>query len=140
VVSDVYGRQELPDEPGASPEPYLWLLSQRLQDGRQPEASVQHSDLRRRLFLLMAIDPEAEWTAQALATTIAVDALADPDVAVFGTQAIGEELNALMADRWVEPVPFQRALTVRLTADGHLRLRQLLLAWSADERRADGDA
>jgi hypothetical protein len=139
-MSGMYGRQELPEQPGADPEDYLRLLYRRRPDLRLPEEQpMRYSDLRWRLFSTMVGDPDVEWTATALAEALATDSQEDRDLGAR-THAIHDTVTVLMADRWVEPVPFQRLLTVRLTATGRARLRQLLVAWSAEAVAGEGGA
>jgi hypothetical protein len=138
-MSGMYGRQEMPEEPGSSPDDYLRLLDRRRPD-RQQEEPVRYSDLRWRLFSVMVGDPDAEWTAKALAGVLAATVPEDPQVVDAKINIIHDTLTVLMADLWVEPVPFQQLLTVRLTAVGRRCLRQLLLTWSVEVRAGEGGA
>jgi hypothetical protein len=76
-----------------------------------------HSAAWLRVFSLMIEKPEQEWTAEAILSRL-TDAPAVPRDAVL------EMFYLLMHDRLAEPVPFQRALTVRLTEVGLTALRQ----------------
>jgi hypothetical protein len=140
-MSGMYGRQELPAEPGSRPDEYLRLLDRR-RHSRQltTEGPMRYSDLRWRLFSLMASNPEAEWTAKALEAALAADSVPDPQVVDAGTDTIHGIMTALMADLWVEPVPFQQLLTVRLTHAGRLHLRELLLTWTVESRAGEENA
>lgn len=99
---------------------------------------MDYTDLRWRLFVELVANPEEEWTAPALAVRLYSGPTDDPGDLLERSRVIRDTFHVLMADQWVEPVPFQRALTVRLTETGRTRLRQLLARWSAQHGEESG--
>lgn len=80
---------------------------------------MQLTPARLRMFAVMLAQPDHEWTTQAL--TAAVN-----EQVAAAVEAVRDTVYVLMADRLVEPVPFQRALTFRLTDSGDKQLRALI--------------
>lgn len=139
-VVSVYGRQELPEQPGSDPQDYLRLLAARSVSSRLREVEVMgYTQVRWLMFSVMVAVPEREWTVKALALALMpAGEAADPAVVVARAHAVRDTLNVLMADGLVEPVPYQRAFTVRLTKAGVTHLRDVLLCWSERHRAGSG--
>jgi hypothetical protein len=102
---------------------------------------LKRSDFRWELFSMMADHPDEEWTAESLAGALRPVSSGD-DAEAFRAriEAIHEVMTGLMGDRWVEPVPFQRLLTVRLTAAGKAQVQRLLEVSRDDAEAGGGDA
>jgi hypothetical protein len=133
-MSGPYGRQEMHDGPGASPEPYLELLDQRRPSPQMKDEVLPYSDLRWRMFTIMAGNPDEEWTAESLVSGLRSGSDADSEALRARIKAVHDAMTELMGDRWAEPVPFQQHLTVRLTTTGQAQVQRLLAAWQDDVR------
>jgi hypothetical protein len=136
-MSGPYGRQEMHDDPGSSPEAYLQLLDRRRPTPQMKDVVLPCCDLRWQLFSTMADHPDEEWTAESLASCLRSGSVDDHEAVGAGIDAIHDRMTELMGDQGVEPVPFQRLLTVRLTAAGLAQVRRLLAAWR-DDTKAGG--
>ena len=139
-MSGPYGRQEIPESPGSSPELYLQLLDQRRLASRVRDQVMPYSDLRWRMFSTMAEKPDEEWTAQSLVAGLRSGLSDDQETIRDQIKAIHDAMTDLMGDRWAEPVPFQQMLTVRLTTNGWAQVRRLLAAWRDDAKESGSDA
>jgi hypothetical protein len=140
-VKTVYARQEMPEGHNADASEYLRKLSLR-----RPDASVdkplrerteQYTDLRWQLYSLLLADIDREWTAIALADRLAVEP-SDGSMPM-SVRAVSDAVHVLMGDSWVEPVPFQALLTVRLTTVGAKSMRGLLDDWGDRRGQVTGD-
>lgn len=76
---------------------------------------------RQRVYETLTADPQRDWTVKDLTSLL-------PDVSV---EAVRTTVHLLLADRLVDIVPRQRALTVRLTGDGREALVEILSRWAA---------
>jgi hypothetical protein len=99
-----------------------------------------YSELQWRLYSTMVSNPDNEWTAQSLAAGLRWAADDDQDALEAKSRAVHDVVTTLLGDQWVEPVPYQRQLTVRLTAPGLTRLQLLLASWPAEATEGDKNA
>jgi hypothetical protein len=126
-MSGLYGRQECPDLPEADLRRYLEIFETPPRS--ECDGNVQHTETRLRMLALMLSRPEEEWTAAKL-----VEAL---DGEPAPTSVVRDTFYLLMHDRSAEPVPFQRALTVRLTPAGLRILGATVARWRATSAAED---
>jgi hypothetical protein len=127
------------EQPGASPDMYLQLLSLRRPAPTQVQGE-KVSELRLRLLSLMVGNPESEWTAESLAAHLPWATNDDQDASKGRIRDVHDVVTTLLGDQWAEPVPYQRQLTVRLTTQGVTQLRLLLAAWQADSEEGAKNA
>ena len=131
-MSGPYGRQEFPELSDAH-------LAEQLATNGQPVAAASEEDGVRptqphlRMFALMLALPEEEWTASQV-----VEALGEE----FPTSAdaVRDTFYVLLYEGLAEPVPFQQALTVRLTPAGCEALRASVHGRRTDAGRGIGGA
>ncbi|MEU7925153.1 hypothetical protein [Micromonospora sp. NPDC049107] len=71
---------------------------------------------RRRIYMVLLDDPAREWTVRAL--TAAVNTV--------GEGTVRDTFNRMLADGFLRPVPYRRALTAMLTDHGKQSLTRLL--------------
>jgi hypothetical protein len=139
-MSGPYGRQEVHESPGASPELYLQLLDQR-RSSQAGDGLLKCSDFRWRLLSAMAARADEEWTAESLAYALR-SGNGDDDAETFraSVKAVHSAMTELMGDQWAEPVPFQHLLTVRLTTAGKTQVQRLREVWRDDAKAGGSDA
>jgi hypothetical protein len=131
-MSGPYDRQEVPEVQDVQ-------LVEHLATNGQPVAAASEVDgvrpiePRVRIFALMLALPEEEWTAGQV-----VEALGEE----FPTSAdaVRDMFYVLLYEGLAEPVPFQRALTVRLTPAGCEALRASVDGWRTDAGQGLGVA
>jgi hypothetical protein len=71
--------------------------------------------------------PDTEWTTTSLTTAAGHDEAA--------RTTVRELILTLMNERLMEPVPYQRALTVRLRSGAETSIRMLLSRWGDEAAR-----
>ncbi|WP_203698360.1 hypothetical protein [Catellatospora coxensis] len=86
------------------------------------------SAARRRIYSALIAQPKRHWSVRTLTDALSAHACVKE-------AAVRDAVNLLLAQRFMEQVPYQRALTVALTAGGE---QALIVALRRDTRSAEG--
>lgn len=87
-----------------------------------------YSDARAIVYRVLTSRVQEPWTVRALQQAL-------PQEAGVRNEAVRTVIYLLLADGIVEPVAGQRALTVRVTAEGYVFLSGVLAHWSERDPR-----
>ncbi|MEV0271147.1 hypothetical protein AB0H43_20395 [Hamadaea sp. NPDC050747] len=89
-----------------------------------------YSAPRAKIFAALLREPTREWRVSQLAALL-------PDVSV---EAVRTTLYLLLGEQMMEPVPFSRSLTLRLTETGRSTIHEIRERWTQSSGSAEAGA